>query len=60
MHSDDRLLADTYYLLGQANYYEDRDSQAAQYFEKALPLLRELGDKQWRGQLHQEVWAMWR
>ena len=44
-HSDDRLLADTYYLLGQANYYEDRDSQAAQYFEKALPLLRELGDK---------------
>ena len=42
---DRRSLADAYYLLGQANYYEDEKSAAGAYFEKALPLFRKLGDR---------------
>ena len=42
---DPRSLADTYYLLGQANYYEDEKNAAGAYFEKALPLFRSLEDR---------------
>ena len=42
---DPRSLADTYYLLGQANYYEDEKNTAGAYFEKALPLFRNLEDR---------------
>ena len=42
---DPRSLADTYYLLGQANYYEDEINAAGAYFEKALPLFRKLEDR---------------